>query len=269
MYCIDMEFCDFTLHQYISGDWFVRDDQTPSHLQGKRGPYDILRITTHIVCGVMVIHRNERVHRDLKPENSKFRIRSTEIKPVLYSAKENQWKIGDLGITARGSPNDSIATQRQRGTIPYLPPEFLEDSQYNYYTDIWALGCIIYELCTGQKAFNNIKAIQDFTLSGNSFPRERFPFAGSDADFLYDLIQRLLQLEHGSRPKIQDVSTLLDQHPYDQRHMSRPYAYIFNDWLFHVGNKIHHIRSLCQADSGSEVHEVSILFAKLKFRFET
>jgi serine/threonine protein kinase len=78
-YYIDMEVCDFTLHDYyINGDiqglqveW---GDGVPLNLQGKCGPYDIMRITKDIASGLKFIHDHQMVHRDLKPANSKVAI---------------------------------------------------------------------------------------------------------------------------------------------------------------------------------------------------
>ena len=41
------------------------------------------------------------------------------------------------------------------GTLPYCSPEVLQDQPYNYKTDIWALGCILYELVTSRRAFDS------------------------------------------------------------------------------------------------------------------
>ena len=40
------------------------------------------------------------------------------------------------------------------GTLPYCSPEVLQDQPYNHKTDIWALGCILYEMVTSNPAFN-------------------------------------------------------------------------------------------------------------------
>ena len=40
------------------------------------------------------------------------------------------------------------------GTPLYQPPEMLRDNQSGLFTDLWALGCILYELCTGETMFS-------------------------------------------------------------------------------------------------------------------
>jgi serine/threonine protein kinase len=71
-YYIDMEVCDFTLHEYIRGTNLIVtwDDIVPLRVQEKRGPYDIMRITEDIALGLNFLHGHDMVHRDLKPDNS-------------------------------------------------------------------------------------------------------------------------------------------------------------------------------------------------------
>jgi serine/threonine protein kinase len=58
------------------------------------------------------------------------------------------------------------------GTLPYQSPEVLMGEKYNQKTDVWALGCILYELVTKRRAFEllNEAALRDKILS-YSIPR--------------------------------------------------------------------------------------------------
>lgn len=64
-YYIDMELCDFDLHEYIS---FSKIGA--SLVEAKRSPYDILNTAKQIASGIEFIHQHGKVHRDLKPNNS-------------------------------------------------------------------------------------------------------------------------------------------------------------------------------------------------------
>lgn len=75
---------------------------------------------------------------------------------VLYSLEYNTWQIGDFGLTVAGTSAHPITTKEAKGTNCYRAPELLrEDSKYNNKVDIWAIGCIVYELATQQMAFRN------------------------------------------------------------------------------------------------------------------
>lgn len=92
-------------------------------------------------------------------------------------------------------------TAQKRGTHGYRPPEILRDkAQYSKLTDIWSLGCILYELCTSKPAFANDFQTFDFR-STQSLP---FPFVSGLSDKFKSeassWIQEMLQREPSSRP---------------------------------------------------------------------
>lgn len=73
---------------------------------------------------------------------------------VLFSYIHQRWKIADFGFTAQGSSRRLTPTETSRGTPVYRAPELLEENGgYHASSDIWAFGCIAYELLTGEKAF--------------------------------------------------------------------------------------------------------------------
>src|SRR5205814_975909 len=89
------------------------------------------------------------------------------------------------------------------GSEGYCAPEFLTAPYPPTYTnrvDIWAFGCIIYELSTGKKTFNKNFHIDAFARQNSPFPRERFPFTGPSAELLFPLVQRMLAIDPKKRP---------------------------------------------------------------------
>ena len=80
------------------------------------------------------------IHRDLKPEN-------------IFINKNNEVKLGDFGI-ARQLCFDNNYASTFIGTFVYMAPEEWSHKKYSNKVDIWALGCIIYELLTLSKCFN-------------------------------------------------------------------------------------------------------------------
>uniref|UniRef100_A0A2C9U3J3 Protein kinase domain-containing protein n=1 Tax=Manihot esculenta TaxID=3983 RepID=A0A2C9U3J3_MANES len=103
---------------------------------------DVKRYTRSILKGIDYIHSHYYVHRDLKPEN---------VLLVPSGSGDFVPKIGDFGLakkaqrTKRRMFDSSIA-----GTILYMAPETLVDNIQESASDIWALGCIVYEMFTGK-----------------------------------------------------------------------------------------------------------------------
>ena len=93
-------------------------------------------IISQICIGIKEIHYKKIVHRDLKPEN-------------IFINDNMNIKIGDFGISKRlNSYQIYNFTKKKSGSDYYIAPEILDKGIYNEKSDIWLLGCIIYELFT-------------------------------------------------------------------------------------------------------------------------
>jgi tetratricopeptide (TPR) repeat protein len=121
---------------------------------------------------------------------------------VLYSAVSNLWKIGDFGLTAPGTSRKALTTRRASGTACYRAPELLQErSEYNNKSDIFAIGCILYELVTnGKKAFSNDYMVHEY--SATRIPIElpsNFLNPTSKCGML-SILQATLEVNHTKRP---------------------------------------------------------------------
>ena len=97
---------------------------------------DILcKIIYNICLSIQEIHSKEIIHRDLNPNN-------------IFIYKDYSIKIGDFSISEH-----CYNTKTNVGTQYYKAPEILNRKVYNNKVDIWALGCILYELFTLEKCF--------------------------------------------------------------------------------------------------------------------
>src|SRR5271154_6574325 len=92
---------------------------------------------------------------------------------VLYSLKENKWKLVDFGITSQATTDQANPTVYARGTGGYRAPELLSvPAAFTNKVDIWALGCIFYELLMeGEKAFQDDFSVQTYRMSTSECPR--------------------------------------------------------------------------------------------------
>ena len=91
-----------------------------------------------ITLGLADIHKLKILHRDLKSLN-------------IFLKQEKDVRVGDLGVAK--VLNQTFFAKTFIGTPYYLSPEICEDKPYNDKSDVWALGCILYELCTYQHPF--------------------------------------------------------------------------------------------------------------------
>src|SRR5271170_7974926 len=92
---------------------------------------------------------------------------------VLYSLKENKWKLVDFGITSQATTDQANPTIYARGTGGYRAPELLSlPAAFTNKVDIWALGCIFYELLTdGEKSFQDDFSVQTYRMSTSECPK--------------------------------------------------------------------------------------------------
>ena len=102
-----------------------------------------------LLAGLTELHRRNIVHRDIKPENI-----------LLDQSPENKmiYKIADLGLAKElKSREEKMASTV--GTKIYFSPEIIQEESYTYKTDIFSLGCLIYELCALKHPFSLIDFI--------------------------------------------------------------------------------------------------------------
>ena len=115
-----------------------------------------------IARGLSAAHEKGIVHRDLKPEN-------------VFLTKDERVKILDFGLAKRteksaGGDETSSPTQSKHtepgtvmGTVGYMSPEQVRGLSIDHRSDIFAFGAILYELLTGQRAFQGATASDTMT----------------------------------------------------------------------------------------------------------
>ena len=101
---------------------------------------EIMNFFVQIALAVSHMHEKNILHRDLKSKN-------------IFVNKQGLLKVGDFGI-AKVLNSSSDVAKTTIGTPYYLSPEICEDKPYNHKSDVWALGCVLYELTTLNHAFD-------------------------------------------------------------------------------------------------------------------
>jgi serine/threonine protein kinase len=131
---------------------------------------------------------------------------------VLFSHRDKHWKLADFGTAVKATSKLLHTTRFSRGTSCYRAPELLkEDSRFNNKADMFALGCILYEVTTGQKLFSDDWAIREYaTKGGEDFPSLWPPCeVGTRLYSLKTLAQSLLEVDPSNRLGAEDTYSIL------------------------------------------------------------
>ncbi len=146
---------------------------------------EIWTIFCQIVLGLKCLHDKKIMHRDLKSAN--------------VFLKGNEVKLGDLNVS---KVIKSGLAFTQTGTPYYASPEVWNDKPYEYKSDIWSLGCVIYEICCFKPPFkgNNLDQLFQSVNKGafDSIPS----FYSKDLD---SLIKKMLNLNPNKRPSCDEI----------------------------------------------------------------
>ena len=114
------------------------------HIQNEYKPLtedQIWKWFAEIAAAVKYLHSRKIIHRDIKVEN-------------IFLSQELSVKLGDFGISKVLEHSMDLANSGV-GTPYYLSPEICQGLKYNFKTDIWMMGCLLYELCTLNKPFKS------------------------------------------------------------------------------------------------------------------
>ncbi|KAJ1461373.1 kinase-like domain-containing protein [Pelagophyceae sp. CCMP2097] len=185
--CIVMEFCECgDLEKWIA-----------DRRKLKRVPSEqtVLYFFAQLCMALEHVHTYRVVHRDLKPSNVFLAKGAVSGREVL--------KLGDFGISrVLGASGDLAATAI--GTPCYMAPEMLEERPYDYKTDVWSLGCVLFELGALKRAFEarSMPALMRLVLKSNGpdiFRVQTFSPA------LKTLLSEMLRKRPYDRPDIAEI----------------------------------------------------------------
>uniref|UniRef100_H3HAN9 non-specific serine/threonine protein kinase n=1 Tax=Phytophthora ramorum TaxID=164328 RepID=H3HAN9_PHYRM len=101
----------------------------------------IWRYFTQLCGAILYLHQGRIMHRDLKPAN-------------IFLTLKGVVKVGDLGLGRYLSEN-TVEARSKVGTPLYMSPEVLRGESYDWKSDVWSMGCILYELAMLRSPFKS------------------------------------------------------------------------------------------------------------------
>ena len=174
-----------------------------SNQEGKLAPDRCARIARQIAEGLNYAHEHGAIHRDIKPAN---------IMVHTTNQSEDQVRIVDFGIAkaviTEGKP-EFTQTGDIVGTPQYMSPEQCLGGQVNGKSDVYSLGCVMYQMLKGEPPFQGRNTFDCMRKHFNSAPPPIF-VDGSEAERTIEaIVLACLRKEDYRRPDARQVANLL------------------------------------------------------------
>ncbi|KAG2445635.1 hypothetical protein HXX76_000245 [Chlamydomonas incerta] len=147
-----------------------------------------------VTDGLRYMHQHRIMHRDIKPAN------------VLVGAN-GALKLGDLGL-GRQLSEQTMEAFSKVGTPYYVSPEVVRGAGYDWKSDVWSMGCLLYELALLRSPFEmegaNLYDVFQKISKGEYTPLPADQFSAP----LRSLVGRMLQIDPAKRPELEEVWTI-------------------------------------------------------------
>ena len=181
--CIIMEYAD-------GGDLYSK---IKLHAQQNRliPENDIWNLFIQLCYGLEYLHSKKIIHRDIKSQN-------------VFLTKKGEVKLGDFGIS-KILKNTNEFAKTSLGTPFFLSPEICQGKAYNHKSDVWMLGCVLYEMAALKKPFDGENLP---ILMKNILTKDIVPIPNFYSDNLRNLVTILLDKNMNSRPSVSEILSL-------------------------------------------------------------
>ena len=152
-----------------------------------------IKIVRSIANAIKVLNDKKVIHRDIKPNN--FILKKIDPQNVKDDIEDNCIiKLGDFGSSIKREENDNM----QIGTLLYLPPEIMQNEDYDEKCDMWSLGMSLYKIYNNFTPYGTEKDI-DFELIQDKIYSDNFIYKFTDIPTLDVLFKKLLAINPKER----------------------------------------------------------------------
>ncbi|OPG09088.1 serine/threonine protein kinase [Streptomyces sp. GKU 895] len=156
-------------------------------LRGVLPPAEAAAIAAQAAAGLSAAHQQGVIHRDIKPAN-------------LMLATDRTVKIADFGIARFAAADSTLtATGKILGTADYLAPERALGRSARPASDVYSLGCVLYELLTGRPPFSGATSLAVVQQQVSATPAPPSRLRAEIPQPLSDLVLHLLAKDPAHR----------------------------------------------------------------------
>ena len=156
---------------------------------------EVLIMFTQICCALKHVHDRKILHRDIKSANI---LLCTGLRGNLEA------KLADFGI-ARVLHGTMELASTAVGTPYYMSPELCKNESYDSKSDVWALGCLLYEMCTQKNPFTGV----NFSGLALKILRGKYPpLPSSYSRNMSVLVSMMLEVDAHKRPNVSQILKL-------------------------------------------------------------
>lgn len=182
-------------HMYITMPHYLGETLAARLKRGSLSHEDALGIAIQVADGLAAAHAQDIVHRDIKPAN-------------IMLTQDGTVKILDFGI-AKVANVKLTNTGMGIGTLAYMAPEQMHGQEVDARADVWALGVTLYEMLTGQTAFEGecTSQVVEAVLDSSSEPADSL--SNQIPQALHTILTRAMQRKREAR--YANISLMLDE----------------------------------------------------------
>jgi len=143
------------------------------------------------ICGALEhMHMRRMMHRDLKPSN-------------IFVTASGDLKLGDLGLS-RYFSSKTMQAQSVVGTPYYMSPECIRGTPYDWSSDTWSLGCLLYEIATLNSPFHQ-EGLTYYTLGKLISSCQYHPLPPETPETVKRLVSSILVPDPKARPSVEII----------------------------------------------------------------